>query len=66
MDEYKLDTRVTILFSRAQIETLREIAHEEQTSVSGVVRGLVKNKLETNGHWRFLYKKQLKKGEQND
>ena len=40
MDIYKLDTRVTVLFSRAQADALQEVARKGQTSVSAIIRAL--------------------------
>ena len=48
MDEYKLDTRVTILFSKAQVGALREVARKRQTSLSGLIRRWVVSELQVN------------------
>ena len=48
MDEYKLDTRVTILFSKAQVNALREVARKRQTSLSGLIRRWVVSELQVN------------------
>ena len=61
MDIYKLDTRVTVLFSRAQADALQEIARQDQTSVSGLIRAMVTNKMEQNSIWNRVYRDQLKK-----
>jgi len=66
-DIYKLDARVTILFSQAQVSALREVARKEQTSISGLVRKWTVSKLQD----RYLDVLQnqivlVKKEKQND
>lgn len=48
MDEYKLNARVTILFSKAQVGALREVARKRQTSLSGLIRRWVVSELQVN------------------
>ena len=46
MDEYKLNARVTVLFSKAQVGALQEVARRKQTSVSGLIRRWVISELQ--------------------
>lgn len=59
-DVFKLDTRVTILFSKAQVDAMRVIARQDQTSISGLIRKVVSDKLESDNIWNYAYEMRLK------
>lgn len=65
-DVYKLDARVTVLFSQAQVDAMREIAHEEQTSVSGLVRTWVISEMQNHYLENLQNKIRLVKENQDD